>query len=172
MANEKNNVQWFKAQHQNSLDMFVWAVQQIPEERLKLAPPAGAWFEAWSVHQQIHHLYLYEKLILPFKRQWLPNASPTSQEDIVMLRHLWSEQERHWYKKEASHWLNEWCTLRKESIQLLKKYDESAWCETKETTFWGVKSLFWMYSKTLQHTLEHTDSVMKIGIFWDDLNHG
>jgi hypothetical protein len=167
MADTKNNADWFKAQLQNSLDVFVWAVAQIPQERINVEPTA----EAWSVQQHIHHLYSYEKLILPFKRQWLPNADPTSQEDIAIVRHMWSEQERHWYKKDAAHWLTEFQTLRKETIQMLKKFDESAWDTEKETTFWGVKSLFWLYSKTLQHTLEHTDAVLKISLFWDGAIH-
>lgn len=164
MASDNHYAEWFRAQLQNSLDMFVWAVEQIPEDRLKETPDTNT----WSVHQQIHHLYIYEKLVLPLKRQWLPNAAPTSQEDILMVRHLWSEQERHWYKKDAAHWLNELADLRKESIQLLKKYDDAAWHTEKETTFWGVKSLLWLYTKTLQHTLEHTDSVMKINLFWGE----
>jgi uncharacterized damage-inducible protein DinB len=163
MADTKNNADWFKAQLQNSLDVFVWAVAQIPPERINVEPTAGA----WSVQQHIHHLYSYEKLILPFKRQWLPNADPTSQEDIAIVRHMWSEQERHWYKKDAAHWLGYFQTLRKEAIQMLRKFDESAWDTEKETTFWGVKSLCWLYSKTLQHTLEHTDAVLKISLFWD-----
>ena len=167
MADAKNHADWFKAQLQNSLDVFVWAVAQIPDERINVEPVA----QAWSVQQHIHHLYSYEKLVLPFKRQWLPNADPTSPEDIAIVRHMWSEQERHWYKKDAVHWLHEFQELRKETIQLLRKFDEQAWCAEKETTFWSVKSLFWLYSKTLQHTLEHADAVLKIGLFWDSGIH-
>jgi uncharacterized damage-inducible protein DinB len=55
MADVKNNADWFKAQLQNSLDVFVWAVAQIPQERINVEPTAGT----WSVQQHIHHLYSY-----------------------------------------------------------------------------------------------------------------
>ena len=167
MVDTKNNADWFRAQLQNSLDTFVWAVAQVPQEHIAIETPT----QILPVQRQIHHLYTYEKLVLPIKRQWLPNAEATSAEDIAVIRHMWSEQERHWYKKDAAHWLHEFQEVRKETVQLVKKFDEAAWYTEKETTFWGVKSLFWLYSKTIQHTLEHTDSVLKIGLFWDSGIH-
>ena len=158
-----SNPTWFKTQLQNSLDLFVYAVEQIPEERLGVEAP----LDAWPVHRQVYHLYTYEKIALPIKKQWLANAAPITAEDEVIMRHMWAEQGRHWYKKEMTHWLSELQTIRKETIQLVKRFPDEAWDESKQT-IWGEKNLRWVYTKTVQHTLEHTNSVMQLGLFWDD----
>lgn len=163
MPKKKNHASWFKAQLESTEDLFVWAVEQIPQDQLQQPPETGV----WPVQQHIQHMYTYEKLVLPLMEQWLPDAEPTPYETIVMMRHMWSEQERHWYKKEASHWLKEWQKLRKETTRLLKRFDDSAWETEIETTFWGVRSLLWMYTKSVHHTIKHTESVLKISVFAD-----
>jgi len=57
--------------------------------------------------------------------------------------------------------------IRHEEINLLSKFKEADWNFKRETTFWGNVSLFWLVSKTYQHTLEHTHDVLRLTLFWD-----
>ena len=41
-------------------------------------------------------------------------------------------------------------------------------CETN----WGPVPLFWVVSKTYQHTAEHISDLLRIALFWDDFAAG
>jgi hypothetical protein len=59
--------QWFDYQLRSTLDGFIWAVHQLPEERWYKLPPAS--LGEWSAAEHVHHLLNYEKrLALP---KWL-----------------------------------------------------------------------------------------------------
>jgi len=50
---------WFEYQLQSTLDGFIWAVQQLPKERLYSSPPPA--LGEWSASQHILHMLEYEK---------------------------------------------------------------------------------------------------------------
>jgi hypothetical protein len=79
--------------------------------------------------------------------QWLGKPLPVEgvEEDIA-----WGEG-----NDNIESLLTEFTKVRDEQIQLLAKFDESAWNSTCET-IWGPVTLSWVVSKTYQHTAEHT----------------
>jgi DinB superfamily len=153
-----NFSQWFHEQLQSSADGFVWGTEQIPEARRYMQPPEG--LGEWTVARHIFHLMFYEQTIaLPSMRQWLGGTIPATEEldeDVA-----WNNQH-----ESVENLIDKFRTVRAAQIELLPKFDDTAWNSTCEAV-WGPVTLLWVVSKTYQHTAEHTNDVMRIGLFWD-----
>jgi len=148
---------WFEYQLQSTLDGFIWAVQQLPEERFHVLPPTS--LGEWSVAQHIAHILEYERdLALPSMRQWL-GAPPAVRREVDE-----RDKQNHPGVKEL---LSEFEQVRQTEIVLLGKFDDEKWNSSQNTTFWGEVNLFWLVSKTYQHTLEHTHDILRLVLFWD-----
>jgi hypothetical protein len=149
--------QWFDYQLRSTLDGFIWAVSQLPEERLYVPPstPLGE----WSAAQHIAHILDYEKrLALPTMYQWL------GEQPIIS-----AEVEYHIEKNlpPVNEMLSQFEKVRKTEIGLLSSFDHAAWNSMQRTTVWGEVSLYWLVCKTYQHTLEHIHDVLRLVLFWD-----
>ncbi len=148
---------WFDTQLQTTLDGFVWAVHQVPEERWYAAPPAP--LGDWCAAQHISHMVDYEnKLALPSMHQWL-GAPPPVREAV--------EQEERDSPAPVETMLAQFSEVRLAEIDLLARFAETAWKSTQKTTFWGEVSLYWLVCKTYQHTLDHTKELLALALFWD-----
>lgn len=151
---------WFDTQLRSTLDGFVWAVEQIPEERRYSLPPAP--LGDWSAAQHVYHMVYYEgRLALPSMRQWLGEPAPARE---AATGELW-EQWR--YPPKMEEMLDQFRAVRLEEIRLLPAFEPSAWESARVTTFWGEVSLSWLVGKTYQHTLEHTHDLLRFSLFWD-----
>jgi len=153
-----NFSQWFLEQLQASADGFKWGTEQVPETRRNVQPPKG--LGEWTVTRHVFHLWYYEQTIaLPSMRQWLGSAIPPTEE---------LDEDVAWEHNQDSieNLLDQFQKVRAEQIALLPKFDDSAWSTTCEAV-WGPRTLLWVVSKTYQHTAEHTNDVMRIGLFWD-----
>jgi hypothetical protein len=151
---------WFDYQLRSTLDGFFWAVKQIPEERRYSLPPArlGDWIAA----QHVFHMVYYEgKLALPSMRQWLEEPAPMREQASQELEERWQNPPA----MEAM--LGQFRAIRLEEIELLPAFEPSAWESTRATTFWGEVSLRWLVGKTYQHTLDHTQTLLRFSLFWD-----
>ncbi len=152
---------WFHQQLQTSADGFLWAIAQIPEERIYLAPRA----DKWPVARLIYHLARYEqRLVLPSMLQWTGGPKPvvgTQQEDEAQEDHDWHAGQDH-----PIHTLiADFQTARSQQIALLAQFDEQSWHEQRDV-IWGHLPLKWVVTKTYQHTLEHTDEVLRAYLWW------
>jgi hypothetical protein len=153
-----NFSQWFSEHLETSANGFVWGTGQVPEARQYIQPPKG--LGEWSVARHVFHLWYYERTIaLPSMQQWLggtiPNLDDTD-EDVD-----WSSTQEN-----VESLLEKFRTVRSEQIVLLPKFDVAVWNETREAV-WGPVTLLWVVSNTYQHTAEHINDVMRIGLFWD-----
>jgi hypothetical protein len=149
--------QWFDYQLRSTLDGFVWAVRQVPQERLYTLPPAS--LGEWSAAQHVSHMLDYEeRLALPSMAQWL-GVPPVIPED--------SERGIEQDPPSLDGKLAQFEQVRQAEISLLSKFDHDAWGKVMRTTFWGDVSLFWLVCKTYQHTAEHTHNVLSLTLFWD-----
>jgi len=149
--------EWFEYQLRCTLDGFIWAVRQIPEERLHKIPPLQ--LGEWSAAQHILHMLEYEeKFALPTMAQWLgvPPVIPEETEEGLEPKPASIEQK-----------LAQFEHVRRAEIGLLPKFGHDAWGTVMRTTFWGDISLYWLVCKTYQHTVEHTHNVLSLTLFWD-----
>lgn len=151
--------QWFHQQLQASTEGFLWAVEQIPQERHSLRPKS----DKWSVARLIYHMVCYDQLIgLPTLHQWVGGPSPlagltgSAEGDAALEEAKWKNGEGH----EVQAMIADLKKLRAEQLALIQQFLEPAWNEERDT-IWGSVTLKWTVTKTYQHTLEHTDKILR-----------
>ena len=152
--------QWFYQQIQASTQGFLWAIEQIPQERHFVLPRA----ERWSLARILYHMVQYDLLIgLPTLRQWrgesyaLAGMSGDQKEDAA-------REEANWRNGEGQivpEMIATFKDLRADQLVLLQQFQEPDWNEAR-TTLWGPVILKWFVVKTYQHTLEHTDEILRM----------
>jgi len=155
--------QWFDYQLRSTLDGFIWAVRQVPKERLYTLPPTQ--LGEWSAAQHVFHMLEYEETFaLPTMAQWLgvPPVIPEEGERAINQN-----------PPPIDEMLSQFEQVREAEISMLPKFEPLAWDTVKRTTFWGDVSLYWLVCKTYQHTLEHTHNILGLTLFWDSaIKHG
>lgn len=155
-----NNSQWFKKHLQSSADGFLWGARQIPVERLYLSPPSV--LGDWSAARHVFHLFFYERTFaLPSMRQWLGGPG-LSRHELGRLNEEAAWNEGHDFDVLQKQFLEG----RQTQIALLSELSEAAWDE-RLLTVWGPTTLHWVVSKTYQHTMDHTNTVLSMVLFWD-----
>ena len=150
--------EWFRGHLTTSADGFIWGTKQVPEERRNIQPPKG--LGEWTVARHVFHLWHYEKNIaLPSMKQWLGGSIPNLDDE---------DEDADWSKSQEllDILLANFRNVREEQINLLHELDDNVWNVTREAV-WGPVTLLWVVSKTYQHTAEHINDVMRIGLFWD-----
>ncbi len=153
-----NYSEWFHQHLQASADGFVWAVEQVPAARYYSQPPKG--LGDWHVARHVFHMLDYERqIVVPVMQQWL-DAPPA----VVG----WEEEDS-WQAncdRPVEHLLAEFRAVRCQQIAMLPQIGEHLWHE-QQMTGWGPVPLFWVVTKTYQHTNEHTSDVLRIALNWD-----
>jgi hypothetical protein len=148
----------FERQLGANTEAFVWAVGQVPAERLFAAPPRL--LGEWPAARQAFHLLYYEREVaLPSAQLWAGGAYPTF--EGYNEQAAWDAWDR---DIEAA--LAEFALVREEQLVVFRGADEAAWREERDTP-WGRRTLYWVASKTLQHALEHTNAVLKTALLWE-----
>lgn len=142
---------------------FIWAIGRVPVERLDVEPPAHARLGEWSARRHLFHLLSQDcAATLPLMRSWLGKEQTSDEE---------RNEERVWDQDQArsiDDLLEEFQRLRKEILELIVEASAAPWGEQRETV-WGQRSMKWIVSKTYQHTLSHTNAVMALAVFWDNI---
>ncbi len=149
---------WFSEQLENSASVFLWAMEELPEERRFLPPPNHP--TEWSTARHAFHLLYYEReFALPSMRQWLGGPMPS-------LEAL--DEDAAWqHAQSLAQTLEEFQAVRAEQVALLPSFSAARWQEQRETAFWGTVSLRWVVTKTYQHSAEHIHEVLRTALFWD-----
>ncbi|HEY4384700.1 MAG TPA: DinB family protein [Ktedonobacteraceae bacterium] len=153
--------EWFRGQLQSSADAFIWAVEQVPQNRREIAPPSG--FGEWNVARHIFHMLHYEREgALPHMQHWTDGTL-----DLTHTFHHYDE-DRAWQNGVHSidAMLREFQQVRAEQIALLPNFTEQLWQEVCPSG-WGPKNMNWIVTKTLQHTADHTNTILQMALFWD-----
>lgn len=155
----------FRQHIQSSADGLIYAIEQIPTGRLFITPHPA--FGAWSAARILFHVTYYERqLVLPQMKIWLHNNTLT----LEQLEAQWEQEEQVWRaagsKQNLSSLLTDFRAVRDDQLQLIDLVRESLWAEVKDTV-WGQVSLRWVMVKTYQHTLEYTDTLLKMALNWD-----
>src|SRR5690348_3486466 len=123
---------WFHQQLQTSMEVIFWVVEQIPQERLCLAPRP----DRWPIARVIYHLKCYEqRLALPSMLQWLGGSRPvvgTPEEDEAEEDRHWADGQRH----EMQELLADFKAVRIQQLELLRHFNERSWHEERDV-IWG-----------------------------------
>ena len=149
---------WFSAQLQSTLEGLVWSARQVPQERWLLAPPGV--FGDWSAARHLFHMCFYEEgIALPSMRIWLGDPRPD----------VFTDEDQAWEElpdTSLDYLCQRFDSVRQEQRKLLPQFEHGDW-ERVLVTGWEEVSLYWVVSKTFQHTAEHTHDMMRLALFWD-----
>jgi hypothetical protein len=157
---------WFRQQLQSSADGFVWAFEQIAPELHDKLPPRPGYLGSWPPIRHIWHVALYERtLVIPSMRQWLggPPADGAGwtegdDDDDAFAR---AQQEG------LANVVAVFSDIRRQQIVMLDALAQMDW-EAPRATLWGDKPLKMIVTKTYQHTFEHGDTLLRMGLWWKE----
>jgi hypothetical protein len=155
-------VAWFRYQLKASADGFEWAFSQIPSDFLEKLPPDPGYLGTWCPARHVWHVTEYEKcLALPSMAEWL--GVPISTEDN------WPDDDNAWAKVQdqgIEGLIAEFRRVRQQQIDLLDQLAAFDWNQPRNT-LWGAKPLSMVVTKTFQHTYEHGDTLLRMGLWWE-----
>ena len=167
-----NYTQSFTNLLQTSGDTLQWAVQQVPVEQFYSVSPRKP--ESWSVARNVFHVQYYEEhVVLPCMRLWLSGESTEryKREDATRIARyrdyeaLAGDEDMAWTQApDIDTLLARFQTFRSEQINLLLQFTPTVWEEKREAV-WGEVTLRWVVTKTYQHTLEHSNDVLKHALY-------
>ena len=156
--------QWFQYQLQASGDGFIWGFSQLPEYLLDQLPVEPGYLGTWQPLRHVWHVTEYERcLALPTMKQWL--SGPMPPEDA------WKDDDAAWAAvkdRRPAALSAAFRQVRQQQIDLLAQLANADW-ETPRETLWGMRPLSWIVTKTFQHTYEHGDTLLRMGIWWEHI---
>ncbi|MBI5668146.1 MAG: DinB family protein [Chloroflexi bacterium] len=155
---------WFRSHLQASGEGLVWAFARIdPRYHLSL-PPAPPSLGEWSPARHVWHVTGYERWIaLPSMCQWLGGPLPDG--------NAWPNDDAAWSQAQDAGCQSltaAFQEIRQQQIDLLDQLSAVDWDEPHET-LWGDKPLSMVVTKTYQHTLEHCNTLLRMGLWWEDI---
>lgn len=155
-------VSWFRYQLKASADGFEWALAQIPAHLHDQLPPDPGYLGTWSPVRHIWHVTEYERcLVIPSMLQWLDIPSPLEEE--------WPDDDETWAtitERGQDAIISNFQRVRQQQIEFLDKLTTVDWTAPRET-LWGQKPLSMVVTKTFQHTYEHADTLLRMGLWWE-----
>jgi hypothetical protein len=156
-------VEWFLYQLKASADGFEWAFSRIPSSFREQLPPDPEYLGTWPPARHVWHVTEYERcLVIPNMYKWL-NGPLVPESD-------WHDDDNTWaivQDRGFDELIAKFRQARKQQIELLDQFTEKDWSSPRET-FFGPKPLSWFVSKTFQHTYEHGDTLLRMGLWWED----
>lgn len=155
-------IPWFREQLRSGADVIAWAVSQIDPSLHHVQPPPelADYMGAWPPARHVWHLALYERCIaLPSMRQFI--GGPPLSDDPCPGWDDWSGASG----RPIDSYVTELRAIRAEQIAFLDETVEADWT-TPRATVWGQQSLAMIATKTLQHTLEHGDTLLRMALWW------
>ncbi len=171
--------EFFARQLVETADAVEWAIAQIPAERLLLSPPHGnhpnsnrgfkTYFGEWSAYRLLFHLVYYEwAYALPAMKACAGEIDLHA--DIVFPE---SDEEDEMWRQECERGpdlpalLKKYRSLRQEQITVLRAIPEAGWNRESVRTGLGIVSPAFVVAKTLQHTFEHGNAILRNALFWE-----
>jgi hypothetical protein len=156
-------VQWFHSQLRASADGFIWGFAQISPAHLDQLPPDPLYLGTWSPLRHVWHVTEYERCyVLPVINEWL---------DVSLPDEDWPDDDAAWaavQDKSPAALSAAFLRVRQQQIDLLDLLVKTDW-EANRETLWGQRSLSWIVTKTFQHTYEHGDTLLRMGLWWDHI---
>jgi hypothetical protein len=157
-------VVWFHYQLKASADGFEWAFSQIPGSFRESLPPDPEYLGTWPPARHVWHVTEYERcLAIPQMYQWLNGSIPPEGD--------WHDDDNTWAKVQERGFeelISRFRLVRQQQIKLLDQLKTIDWSTPRET-LWGLKPLSMVVTKTFQHTYEHGDTLLRMGLWWEHI---
>jgi hypothetical protein len=157
-------IPWFRYQLKASADGFEWAFAQISPALRDQLPPEPEYLGSLSAARLVWHVTEYERyLALPSMLQWLGSPLP--------LGDAWSDDDEAWAKVKDRSFEGlaaEFRHVRQQQVDLLEPLAGVDWSASQKT-LWGDKPLSMIVTKTFQHTYEHGDTLLRMGLWWESI---
>lgn len=161
-------VNWARKSLQTSAEEFEWAFSKVdPAYHQSIPPDTG--LGLWPPARHMWHVTEYERcLAIPIMKQWL-GAPPLSDDDDI-----WPDSDEMW--AEAAHqpaeaYIKAFWDARHEQLAMFDALEAVDWSALRPTG-WGEKPLSMVVTKTYQHTWEHGNTLMRMGLWWKDIVDG
>jgi hypothetical protein len=156
-------VPWFRYQLKASADGFEWAFSQIPSALHEQLPPEPDYMGTWPPARHVWHVAEYERsVVIPTMGQWLGGAIPP--------RDIWPDDDESWAgvaDRSFDALIAAFRQNRQEQIELLDQLTGADWMTPRQTWFtFAQMSLSMLVTKTFQHTYEHGDTLLRMGLWW------
>lgn len=155
---------WFQYQLQASADGFEWAFSQIPGPIHANLPPDPDYLGTWPPARHVWHVTEYERcLAIPYMKLWLNGPVPSAGN--------WQDDDLTWAnlpERGPDALISNFRQVRQQQIKLLDQFKTMDW-DTPREIYFGRKPLSWLVTKTFQHTYEHADTLLRMGLWWQDI---
>lgn len=155
-------IQWFQYQLRASADGVIWGISQLNPSLLDKVPVEPEYLGTWPPLRHVWHVTEYERcLAIPSMKQWL--GGPLPAEDA------WQDSDDAWaavQDKNLATLSAAFLQVRQQQIDLLVQLANVDWQAPRETG-WGDWPLSMVVTKTFQHTYEHGDTLLRMGIWWE-----
>ncbi len=172
---KENSKDLLARQLEETAKIIDWAMKSVPEARLLEEPPhfthpnasydVKKYFGSWSAYRILIHLLHYEETAA------LPNMTLWLDEIDRLARHCGGETKAYedalLHEVSLQSLLDRFHTVRKKQIDVLNKITESQWTEKRPNTNWGNVTIEFIVTKSIQHTLEHGNKILRNVLFWD-----
>jgi hypothetical protein len=156
-------IAWFRYQLKASADGFEWALSQIPPAYRENLPPDPGYLGTWSPTRHVWHVTEYERcLAIPSMLLFLDGEIPPEEP--------WPDDDDAWAKVQGcapEELISNFRRVRQQQIELLDPLTTVDWNALRET-LWGLKPLSMVVTKTFQHTYEHGDTLLRMGLWWEE----
>ena len=148
----------FCEQLSRGLEDVEQALAQVPGDRLYLTPPAS--LGDWPAARHVFHLEYYEhNSPIPVLHTWLDEPYP---------HYEGPDEDAAWANaRDIRHTFDKLRQAREWQIELIERVQPAMWDEVHEIGNWGAINLRWVATKTIQHTHEHINEILKLALFWD-----
>jgi len=156
-----------------------WAISIVPVDRLLEPPPHAkhpqsakgfkTYFGDWPALRQLFHLAFYEgTYAIPAMQCCVGGPQPAV--DLVFPQ--MDLEEKAWQVALApglgkDSLLSRLHELRELQLQMLQAMSIEEWESERVETGLGTVSAEFVVSKTIQHSLEHTNELMKNALYWE-----
>ena len=168
---------------QETEHIIQWAISNVPSERVLEPPPHGkhtqsvkgfkTYFGDWSALRQLFHLAFYEEIYaVPAMQHFIGSPHPSI--DLVFPEP--EIEEKVWQDAlargvDVSSELQRLHKLRELQLHLISEIPEEAWESERVQTGLGNVSAEFVVLKTIQHSLEHANGIMKNVLYWERAIH-
>ena len=155
---------WLQAQLAHSTTTLIEAWAALPAERRATVPPERlAPLSSWPAQLHLYHLYIYEQITVDYAAFWLPKGKPLTEAQDAEHGRLLSEQVHAWQQLSGPETLAGWLEQRQELLARLAQAED--W--DARQPYWENQDLHTIAAECLQHTLEHTSTLLQLALFWD-----